>query len=84
MKPRLWAGVGAYDITTRVQFVILQVFPGSGLSGFGICHPGTVTTTITTTFAHQETSGWKVTGPCSVLGDCVQSGNYPQEYGDSD
>ena len=62
----------------------LWAIPGSGLSGFEICHPGTVTTTITTTFAHQETSGWKVTGPCSVLGDCVQSGNYPQEYGDSD
>ena len=50
----------------------------------GICHPGTVTTTMTTTFAHQESSSWKVTGPCSVLGDCVQSGNYPEDYGDSD
>jgi len=44
----------------------------------------TVTTTMTTTFAHQESSSWKVTGPCSVLGDCVQSGNYPEDYGDSE
>ena len=81
MKPCLQTWVGGYDITTRVQFMILQFF--SRLRA-GICHPGTVTTTMTTTFAHQESSSWKVTGPCSVLGDCVQSGNYPEDYGDSD
>lgn len=47
----------------------------------------TGTTTATTTFpllVGGSSDGWSVTGPCSISGDCIQSGNFPGKYGDSE